>query len=224
MHYLKSSRIPLALLPLLALSVVKADNLWIDHNPYHPLAQIAQGAVLKLIVDEPVLVEYEYEKAGDEKGVIKMVPDKSVTDFLPAFSSEKTVTANGKVRIRSKGRVKFRTGVSVQASPVNGVLRFTARRRIAYEEGRARQEIAISGSVSVNDVSSDRTIKSEDVADLEISVTGFPVPQRKDIQLKTLPAEGENEPPLEKAELSEGERQRLLLEYLNRVLGESLNE
>jgi len=200
------------------------EDLWNDHNPYHPLAQMGPGAVLKLVVDEPIQIEYEYEKSSDERSQIKMVPEKNLMDFIPAASSEKSIVGNGKVKIRSRGRLRFRTGVRVDGAIENGVLRFVANRYIGYEEGKARQAITISGSVHINDVSNDRVIHSSDVSDLVIRITGFPVPQKKELQLKMIPPTEEGGEPTPSAKPSEEERQRMLLDYLNRILGESLNE
>ncbi|MBI3395295.1 MAG: hypothetical protein HY042_05635, partial [Spirochaetia bacterium] len=59
------------------------EDLWKDHDPYSSRASVKAGSIIKLSVDEPVQVEYEYDKNSEENGSIKMAPDKGLTDFLP---------------------------------------------------------------------------------------------------------------------------------------------
>ncbi|MDH5655058.1 MAG: flagellar basal body L-ring protein FlgH [Spirochaetia bacterium] len=200
---------------------LNGEDIWIDHNPYHPLASIPEGSIIKIFVDEPVVVEYEYEGNSGENVTIKMTPDKDLMNFLPKANVEKSITSENKVRIRARGRVRFRAAVTVVGNVENGVIRFQGRKTVGSEEGRAEQVITISGRVSVDDVTSSRTIKSSDVADLVVQVKGLPVAKKKNIEMKTEQPEDPNEPAKKSAKISDDEKQQLLLEYLNRILGES---
>ena len=73
----------------------------------------------------------------------------------------------------------------------------------------------------VGDIKSGRRVHSNDVPDFQVLVNGSPIPQNKDLPLKQVPGEEPGDPPQPSAELSDREREQLLLEYLNRILGES---
>ncbi len=197
-----------------------AQNLWQDHNPYGSHRNLRQGTILKLNVDEPVRIRYEYENMSDEDITIKIVPDQSLTPFLPPADSTKSITNKTTADVESDSHIRFRMAVTVSDDVENETVTFTGTKLLAQENGRTRQLFQVSGRVHIGDIQPGRRIDSEAVADLQITVTGLPIPQTKDIPLKTVPGENPGDPAVPSAELSEREQQQLLLEYLNRVLGE----
>jgi len=211
----------LGVLTVLAVSFasLSGEDLWVDHNPYSSAGSIRTGTILKLVVEEPIKAEYEYNRKLDENATIKITPDKSITDFLPPADTDKSITGKDKVKIKAKGLLSFRMAVTVTAKNEGGTLKIRGGRSIAYESGRARQRITVSGSVNRQDVSANRIVHSSEVADLAIVIVGSPIPQTDNIRMKQIPGSGGTMQP--KAELSEEEKQRLLLDYLNRLLGES---
>ena len=200
---------------LLVGGLVRGEDLWEDHNPFSP-HRLAIGAVIKLNVDEPVIVEYSYDAKTDSNAVIKMKPDKKISEFLPPANVDKSIQGLKKIKIKAKGRVKFRMAVSVSKIIDNKTVEFSGTRVIAYEAGKARQEIQITGRVNTDDITKKRTVNSSMVAGLQILLRGKPIPQSKNIPMKRI-----GTPPKSAAELSDEEKQTLLLEYLNRILGES---
>ncbi len=210
------------LVALLAPVTIVAQSLWRDHNPYNPRQDIRAGVVLRLVVDEPIVLDYEYENSSDQNVVIKLNPDQKLFEFLPPADSNQSVTNKRTNRVRGRSRLSFRMAVQAQADPDNGVVVFTGRKLLAYESGRSRQEIQISGRVHLNDIRNGRVVHSNDVADLQIVMAGAAIPQNQELPMKQ--GQGEDGAPAPSAELSEAERARLLLDYLNRVLGESASD
>ena len=210
-----------ALSGLVALIPVVSEDVWVDHNPYHSLSGAAEGSIIKILVDEPVSVEYEYDGSSDEAATVKMTPDKDLMSFLPKANSEKSITEKDKIRIRARGRVRFRAAVSIVGKVENGVIQFQGSKTIGVEADKAQQVITISGRVNADDIASDRTIKSSDVANLVIHIKGLPVAGTKNITMKTEESTDPNAPQKKSAKLSDDEKQQLLLNYLNRVLGEA---
>lgn len=197
-----------------------AQTLWQDHNPYRPNPNVRNGTILRLAVDEPVIIEYEYENLSDDTVTIKMNPDQKLTDFLQPADINKAVTEKDDNRVRVRSRVTFRMAVRVDRDPRDDSVSFSGVKLIAAEAGRSRQQIQISGSVHIDDIKPGRLVNSSDVADLQIVVQGAPIRQSLELPLKQVEGEvpGTTEP---SAELSAEERARILLEYLNRVLGAS---
>ncbi len=204
----------------LASATVGAQTLWQDHNPYRPNPNVRNGTILRLVVDEPVIIEYEYENLSDDTVTIKMNPDQKLTDFLQPADINKAVTDKDDNRVRVRSRVTFRMAVRVDRDPRDDSVSFSGVKLIAAEAGRSRQQIQISGSVHIDDIQPGRMVNSSDVADLQIVVQGAPIRQSLELPLKQAEGEvpGTTEP---SAELSAEERARILLEYLNRILGAS---
>ncbi len=217
----KSSKWPvtafvLFLIPLL----LQAEDLWVDQNPYVSRSFVKEGVVLKLLVDEPVRMEYSYENTGDHSTTIKLVPDKKITDFLPEVSVDNSRTKKSQKKIRTRGSLKFRMAVTVTSRNENTV-EFTGNRTVAQEQGDQQMVVRVTGKVNLQDITRKGELRSADVADLALLVRGAPVPPDAGIQMKQTPGAEPGEPATPSASLSEEEKQRLLLEYLNRILGES---
>jgi flagellar L-ring protein precursor FlgH len=111
-------------------------------------------------------------------------------------------------------------GVRVAAIE-NGIIRFQGTRRLGYEQGRLEQQMQSSGFVSLRDIGRDRSVLSRNVADLQIVIIGRPQEQRENLQLKQEPPANPADPPVIRADMTDSEKQRLLLDYLNRLLGET---
>lgn len=212
------SRLPLlaalgfAVLALLA-GRAFARDLWVDHNPYNPAGKIQAGTVLRLAVDEPMVIEYEFNAGQTDEARVKAVPDKSLTEFLPPANADRTISGRQESRSRSRSRMNFRMGVTV--SRVTGdTIEFNGARIIAPEDGRTRFEIQAAGIIHRQDIGSDRTIRSQDVSQLQLVMKGGPVPGNQGLQLKPNPDGSTSAAP------SQAEKEQMLLEYLNRVLGE----
>lgn len=205
---------------LLSILSVSAADLWEDHNPYSEFGPVQAGTILKLNVDEPFDILYEYEQDRDDRLTIKMKPDSKLTPFLPPADADKSSTGKGRVRIRARARLKFNVAVAVTGVTGSETVAFAGRRVLAFEAGKAVQQLEIRGSVHRGDISSRRQLRSNDAANLEIVITGAPVRGNRELPMKQKPGEA-GAPPQPSAELNEQEKQQLLLEYLNRVLGES---
>lgn len=201
------------------LSLAAAD-LWQDHNPYSAYGSLRAGTLLKLSVDEPFEILYEYDQDLEDKVTIKMQPDRKLTDFLPPVDSDKTSTKKGRVRIRARSRLQLKVAVAVERVLDSDVVEFSGTRVLSYEANRATQRLQVRGRVHLGDVSADRNILSHNVADLQLVLSGAPERPSRELPMKTKTGEP-GEPPVPSAQLNEREKQQLLLEYLNRILGET---
>ncbi|MBL8020136.1 MAG: flagellar basal body L-ring protein FlgH [Leptospirales bacterium] len=195
-----------------------ARDLWVDHNPYDPTSRIVEGTVLKLSVDEAMLVDYEFLGNNNEEAKVKLTPDKSITDFLPPANVDRNISGRQESRARGRNKVTFRMGVTV--SRVDGdTIEFSGSRLIAPDDGKSRAQFQVSGQVHRQDINGSRTIKSTDVAGLQILMRGGPIPQNKNLPMKNqADPNGAAQP---SAAPTPAEKEQMLLQYLNRILGES---
>lgn len=207
------------LLSLLSGSFVYGQSIWVDRNPYSRQASIGEGSILKLRIDEPVIVEYEYQNTGDEQLNVSMKPDRELTGFLPNYSTEKSISKEHTKTIRSRGNIKLNMAVTVLGVDDNGVVRFQGVKSLAQEREDSRIDVRVSGRVQAEDIQGDRRIESVNVADLNLSIAGLPIAQDRGLPMKS--EETPDGQVVPSASLSDAEKEQLLLEYINRMLGES---
>jgi len=166
-----------------------------------------------------MLVDYEFTGSNSEEAKVKLTPDKGLTDFLPPANVDRTIS--GKQDSRARGRSKFLFKLGVTVSRVKGeTIEFTGTRIIAPEDGRTRAQIQVSGQIHRQDIGGNRTIKSSDVSNLQVLMRGGPVAQNKNLPMKQLPGDA-TQGPRASATPTPEEKEKLLLDYLNRILGES---
>lgn len=217
----------LAILSLLGVLGLSAQSLWRDHNPYALGNKLKQGSILKLSIDEPVLIVYEYEHLSDENIDINLVPDRNITGFLPPANANRNISKRFAKRLTSRGRMRLHMAVTLDSDPENESLSFRGTKLLGQENNISRQQIQVSGRVHIEDISSGRVINSRDVADLRITLLGAPVPRSAALPLeeeaqKDEPQQNEEKSAKAPAQLSDEQKRRLLWEYINRLLGESL--
>ena len=208
-----------------------AQSLWQDHNPYAAGSKLAQGTILKLAIDETMLLIYEYENLADENIDLSLVPDRNITGFLPPVNAKRNVNKRFENRLNSRSRMRFDMAVTVNSDPQNASLSFTGTKFIGQENGISRQQIQVSGRVHPEDVESGRLVHSRNVADLQITVLGAPVPRSTNLPLSDENGEeaetkvesglGSQQAKRPAAQLSDEQKRQLLWEYINRLLGET---
>lgn len=201
---------------------LNAEDLWEDKNPYGISIELREGEILKLQIREPMVVDYLLEGDLMDEVQIKMVPDSKLFEFLPPADDTRTITEKKDARIRSRGRLVMDLAVTIQNIDQNtGTVTFSGTKLLAYQQGTARQAVQVTGRINAGDIMPGKTVHSSRVADLQVVIQGGPDAQRDNIPMKQNPGENPGDPPQPSAELSDAEKQRILLEYLNRILGES---
>lgn len=199
---------------------IRAQSLWNDINPYSDGASLREGSVLKVAVNEPFILEYEYINGGDENTSISMKPDRKLTEFLPPVESERSIVSKTKKNIRTRSRLIFQMAVRVMEIENTDTIRIMGTRRIARESGDSELTIRMEGIVNRKDIDKNGSLDSRSIADMVMEIQGLPEKKSRQLKMKRVPGdeEGTTKP---SAEMSEEERQQLLLEYINRILGES---
>ncbi len=199
---------------------LNAQSLWVDKNPYSGSAGIEEGSVVKVIVDEPVQLDFEYENGGDEKTTVNMKPDRNITDNLPPVDLDRSIISSTKKKIRNRNSLKFQMAVQVVELEPSGIARLQGRKVIGVESGDSSVEITLQGVVNLKDIRRSGIIKSGDIANLNMQIVGLPVKKSLNLPMKQIPGETAGET-LPSAKLSDEEKEEILLDYLNRILGET---
>ncbi|TGJ98320.1 flagellar biosynthesis protein FlgH [Leptospira langatensis] len=207
---------------LFSLAGIFAQDLsqWQDKNPYSRNQNLRVGSTIFVKLKEGFTADFEIESTADENITIKAVPDKKIIPDNPAYNTDRTIVRKNKGKIKSLGRLKGNMTAVVTAVDANtGLLTLQGQRSSTYN-GEPSQ-VLLSGRVSPEFLARDNSVDADRIADLQIQFTGRIEPKnlQPPIALKTI-----NNPDgtvTVKAELSEEEKQRYILEQLNRLLGES---
>nr|WP_235596796.1 flagellar basal body L-ring protein FlgH [Leptospira alstonii] len=196
------------------------SSLWTDKNPYSIRQSIKVGSPIYVKIRNGLQAEFELESNADETLTLKSMPDKKIISDMPSYNNDRTITRKNKGKIKSLGKVKGNlTALVTAVDPNTGLLSIQGQKAnlINGEEN----SLLLSGTVSPEFVEKDSSIDADKIANLRVDFNGRIKPRQTTppIVLKTVT--NPDGSVTTKAELSEEEKQRLILNHLNRLLGES---
>lgn len=199
-----------------------SQSLWQDRNLYSVGQDIRVGSSIQVVIKDGFRGEYTYDGGKEDSFVIRSNPDKKFVNENPNFRSDRNITNRQTAKSRTVGRILGNMSVLITAiDQTTGMLSLNGIREMGFDSGKT--SLKLSGKVSLKDLKEDRTVSSERVADLKIEYNAAPTKEElkdPDVQLKKRKnANGTAE--IEKAELSESEKQKIILKNLKRLLGES---
>ncbi len=196
----------------LAFVLYAQTTLWKDTNPYSRTHAV--GDILRVDIDERFTIKLDNKWETKTESEVELVPDRTYLDFLKPSEQKRTFEKNSKNETRLQDRITYSIAASV--TEVNGsVLTLSGTRRLVID-GRNLQ-LNFSGRVSSSSIRAGR-VPSADVSDLVLNVQAEPeFPRQGGVALKTKEQADAESP--QKAVLSDAEKQQILLQYLQQVLG-----
>lgn len=196
------------------------SSLWTDKNPYSVRQSMKVGSTLYVKIRNGLQAEFELESNADETLTLKAMPDKKIIPDMPSYNNDRTITRKNKGKIKSIGKIKGNLTVLVTAIDPNTGLLNVQGQKVSVINGE-ENSLLLSGTVSPEFVEKDLSIDSDKIANLQLNFNGKIKPQQVSppISIKTIT--NPDGSVTTKAELSEEEKQRLILNQLNRLLGES---
>jgi flagellar L-ring protein FlgH len=210
-----------------------SQSLWMDTNPYSSGQKGQRGAqvgsIVRVVIKEGIKGEYIFESKKDETVTIKHAPDKKIIAEQMGYNFDRSIARNGNGRERSGGKIVGVIAVQVtEIEPETGNLLIEGTREVSFDKGR--NNLRISGKFSPLDLKDGNTIYSDLIADLVMEYTASPKPldlQEPDVKMKPAkmpdgtPQVNPDGTPMEKAELNETEKQKVIMKNIKRLLGES---
>ncbi|EMM99606.1 flagellar L-ring protein FlgH [Leptospira noguchii str. 1993005606] len=196
------------------------SSLWTDKNPYSVRQSMKVGSTLYVKIRNGLQAEFELESNADETLTLKAMPDKKIIPDMPSYNNDRTITRKNKGKIKSIGKIKGNLTVLVTAIDSNTGLLTIQGQKVNVINGE-ENSLLLSGTVSPEFVEKDLSIDSDKIANLQLNFNGKIRPQQVSppISIKTIT--NPDGSVTTKAELSEEEKQKLILNQLNRLLGES---
>lgn len=202
-------------------------SLWEDKNPYSGSQNFRNGDIISVIFKDPLKAEYEAKYKADSDHKIMSNPDKKIIEEMKGYESDQSIARNVFTKSKTSGKILGSIAVRiVSQDPNSDSLEIEGRRETRFDNDR--QVLNIKGFVSRKDIESGRFGKLIDynrIANLEINYSAHPTPrnlQNPDIGLKE--SNAEDGTVSYSSELSDTEKQELLLKYMKRLLGESGEE
>ncbi|TGM57805.1 flagellar basal body L-ring protein FlgH [Leptospira adleri] len=196
------------------------SSLWTDKNPYSVRQNIKVGSPLFIKIRNGLQAEFELESNADETLTLKAMPDKKIIPDMPSYNNDRTITRKNKGKIKSIGKIKGNLTALVTAVDPNTGLLTIQGQKLSVINGE-ENSLILAGTVAPEFVEKDSSLDSDKIANLQVTYNGRINPKQATppIALKTIT--NPDGSVTVKAELSEEEKQRLILNQLNRLLGES---
>lgn len=223
--FTKKDLVFFVILLLIFSKIAFSQSRWVEKDLYSPKKELRMGSILYVVLNKGIKAEWESEYKTNDFHKIRSNPDRKFLSELPNFYSDLSVDKLEKGKVRNDGKVIGVMGVVIRSQdPTTGNLQLEGFRETTFDG--ELQSLRLTGLVNPEDIQREKVISSEKIANLRLEFQG--AIQKKEIrdpELK-LKRTGPNDPINPNAEgvadLSEKEKQQILLKYIKRMLGESL--
>lgn len=198
-----------------------SQSLWVESNPYSAGQNVKVGTIVKIVLKDSLKTEYFYESNKDDTHTIKSFPDKKFNPEMIPYTSDRSIAKKSNGKSKSKGSVVgVVSAVVTEIDNATGNLTIEGTRESLFDD--QMYILKVSGLVAPLDLREDRSITSELIANFKLEFQGSPVKSvihDPDVQMnKITNPDGTT---IEKGELSDADKQKILFKYLKRMLGES---
>ncbi len=193
-------------------------SLWQDRNIYGNNLQA--GQLIEVKVDENFVININSKWDTSKKIDLQLLPDTKNFNFL--FPSQQNKNSNRNTNVQFQIRDSYHFSIqAVVGQPGAGTSLYSLQARKDIVVDRKPASILLSGLIHPKYVKNDQ-VSSKHIANLRLNVIAEPPPER-DTSIALKPPEPEEiedpeNPPPSKAELSEQEKQDILLRHLQEII------
>ncbi len=200
----------MAFIPVLLATALFARTIWVDRNPYATPGVLQGGDIVVVKIDDISNLRFNVELGRTSDADVSSEPDQTITGFLPRANARSSFNKQENTRLRGRGNLN----ISIAARVLNraGERNYAIAGSKTYTLDGNTHIISISGIISPASMDG-MEIDSNRVADFTLEVQS--IRQGFNLQ-RDAPGEDENAT----AELTEAEKQRIIVDYLNRILSE----
>ncbi len=187
-----------------------AATIWEDRNNYRADAGLRQGAVIIVNVSDISSFKFKLVSKTSGNSSIEVSPDTSITGFLPNVQSSDKIKSDESGDFSGNSGTAFTIAASVTGRTADGRLSISGTKNLSFN-GTANT-VALTGTVDPS-LLRGRNIRSSEIADLRILITSRRTGMKLSYKEKK---EKENS----SAELTEEQKDRLLMDFINRIISE----
>lgn len=198
-----------------------SQSIWEDSNPYSTGQNLKIGSIIKVEFKDNFQSEYFYESNKDDTHTIKNAPDKKIIPEMTGYHSDRSIAQKGNGKSKSKNKIIGTMSAIISEKDEETGNYVLSGTRTAQMDDQL-YELKVSGVISSSDLKENKTVSSESIANLKLELRTSPVKKSltdPDIQMKSYKDRSQKDIP--KAEVSDEEKQKILLKNMKRMLGES---
>ncbi len=191
-------------------SFAYADTIWKDKNIYTAQDTIKVGDIFTVAITDISQMRFTLTLANNDAFTVTSTPDGTITPFLPPVNANKKATKNNSTNLQHRGNITLHIAATVVQRLENGNFRITGTKTFSFSG--VTTVFNVTGIVNPASIKGG-TINSTDIANLVLQIQGV----KEGVQITRPPLkEGETA----SAALTEQEKQQIIIQYLQRILGE----
>lgn len=193
------------------LALFPQTTLWQDHNPYAQTYETGDLITVEINEKFSLRLDNKWENGIDQE--MTLVPDRNYMDFLKQSEQSQSLSRDSENKTRIQDSFAYTMAASVTQKSDRGILTLEGTRVFRVDDRNLT--LRFSGRVREADVKN-AVVSSARVSDMQLLVNGAPdFPSNNQVGMKT--PEQLQEEAAQVADLSEQEKQQILLDYLRRV-------
>jgi len=186
-----------------------AATIWQDKNNYTVSGKFAVGDIIVINVRDVSTIQFELTSQNTDNVSVESSPDITITGFLPKAAGGRKIKGDETGKFSAKSKIGFSIAAQVQ-NVQDGKLAVSGSR--AYVLNGVVNSVTISGIVD-QALLVGRGVDSSDVANFQMQVSGKR--QLMNLQFQPLEADGQAS-----GQLTEQQKQQLIIEYLQKIISE----
>ncbi len=199
-----------AIAVVIGAAALSAASLWRDRNIYSPDANLGPGNVIVINVNDISDMRFRVSTSSKSTSDVSSTPDTNITMFLPKANASRKSSGEDRLEFNGKGNMKFSIAARVVNRVQGGMLSVAGTK--TYTFNGERSVMTVSGMVDGSMIRG-RSIDARNVVDFALEIRGL----KPGITLKRDPLKEDDKA---SADLTEEEKQQMILNYLQRILGE----
>ena len=185
-------------------------TIWRDRNNFASGRNFAAGDIIIVNVRDVSAIKFDISSQTTDNVAIESEPDMTITGFLPKVYSNKKIKGDDGGKFGVNGKVGFSIATLIQNVQPDG--KFAIAGTKVFVLNGVANTIAVSGVIDPGMLKG-RDIDSGSVAGFQLLISGRR--QLMNLQFPPLTADGQAQ-----IELTEQQKQEMIIEYLRRMITE----
>ncbi len=199
-----------AVIIITAVTALAGKSIWVDRNHFASAGTLKQGDIIIINVDDISNLQFNLSLKNSSDSSTVSSPDVTITGFLPKVQGNKNIKNNDATTFTGKGKFSFSVASRITRREQGG--KFTVAGTRAYSFNGVTSTVAVSGIIDPVLVKG-RQVDSRSVANFRIEIRSTKEGLR--LQRPALKKDEKAE-----AKLTETEKQRMILQYLEKMLNQ----
>lgn len=192
-------------------TVIFSASIWREANMYSAADSIKEGDTITVEIQDLSRLRYDLSVDNKNTSAVNSSPDQTITAFLPTVAASKNISNSDTLEISSRSNMSMRIAVSVTGRNANG--NYTIQGLRQYVVNGVASGIAITGEINPRSLSAN-TVSSDSVVNFRMVITTT----RQGLGMNLARQLEENA--TASTELTEEEKQRIITDYLQKMLDE----